>query len=185
MALVTQVSWADRQSGDVGCLHGKGLISETIMAGEKLAHEVVDGRVWSHCFICVGTIDTTGKTINGKILEAIYPHISLSPWNVYDNDETVIFHFNVDQDLKQAALLKIILNYVDDGYDLKGVAFGMSGIEILRALHLPADNNDYANDHKQWCSELNTRYNLEVLPDKEVPSLIDPQLYYNHMMSLL
>lgn len=175
MALVTQVDWADRQSGDCGCLHGHGVVSDPIAEGERIAGEIgLDGKVYTHCFVVA----------NDRVLEAIFPKISLSPWNVYDGQETAVFRINVDQALKQSSLLEIVTEYVGKGYDVTGAALGMAGLEILRALHLPAENNIFAGQHSAWCSELALRYIAKLTPVKDDPSTFDPQQFYNFMRSL-
>ena len=173
--LVTRVTWSTRQAGDVGLLLGTGLISDAIIKGEQLAGEGTDGTWWSHAFI----------VSNGSILEAIYPKISLSPWNVYDDQVTAVFRINAAAQLKQTALLDLIHEYVGKGYDLTGCALGMASLEIMRALHIEAENNPFANQHKEWCSELATRYIEKLLPDPAKPSTTDPQAVYNYLNSLV
>lgn len=174
MSLVTQVTWAERTSGDVGCLHGTGVISDPIMEGERLAGESLDGTLWSHCFV----------VSNDRILEAVFPKISLSPWNVYDGQETVLFRINVDSVLKQSSLLEVIQEYVGKGYDVTGCVVGMAGLEIMRALHLRESNNLFADKHKAWCSELATIYIQKLVKDPDKPDSVDPQQVYNYLRRL-
>ncbi|HUY26574.1 MAG TPA: hypothetical protein VMV27_04065 [Candidatus Binataceae bacterium] len=175
MPKVTQVAWADRILGDIGCLRGRGLVSDAIILGERLAHEVLDfNATWSHIFVVA----------KGKILEAIEPKISLSPWNVYDGQPTALFRIEVDPALKRDALLQIIHEYVGRGYDLTGVALGMGALEILRQFDLPWQINLFAGKHRQWCSELGTRYIRKLIPDPANPETTDPQQVYNYLRAL-
>lgn len=169
---VTRVPWPDRAPGDVGCLHGEGVISDPIAIGERLAGEIKPGDVsYTHCFVMA----------NGATLEAIFPKISLSPWTVYDGKLTALFRIDADPAIKQAALLEIIHEYVGRGYDVTGTVLGMAGIEILRQFHLPAENNLFADKHREWCSELATRYIAKLLPDTENPTTTTPQQVFNYL----
>ena len=187
MLTVTRVDWNDRQLGDVGCLHGTGLISNLIIASETAAHEVLDGTTWSHCFIagCALADDQQSLDLSDpRILEAVFPKISLSPYDEYDGQTTALFRIGVDPALIQQVLLQVILEYVGRGYDVGGVAFGMAAMELARALCLPADNNVFANQHQAWCSELATDFIQKLIADPDKPSTEDPQQVYNYLNAL-
>lgn len=165
------IPWEQRLPGDIGLVCGTGPISKLIIVAEWAAGEVKDGYDWSHAFI-VG---------NGSIFEAIFPKISLSPWDVYDHAVTRLFRIDAPEAAKQGALLELIHEYVGRGYDVTGCVLGMFGLDLLRALDSDLDNNLFADRHKEWCSELVTRYIEKIAPDPANPSSTDPQQVYNFL----
>lgn len=172
--LVTEVSWEDRRPGDVGVLHGAGIISNSIILGEKLAHEVTDFAP-SHAFI-VGT---------GYILEAIWPRISMSRFDIYNGQPTRLFRFDFPVEKKLAALLAIQHEWVGKGYNLSAVV-DLGAVELLRHLGVQPKLNVLDNRHKAFCSELATRYVnlLGVTFSRPAESLNDPALFYDELYKL-
>lgn len=176
---VTVVSWADRQTGDIGGLHGTGLLSDAIIEGERLAGEIAAGAFeTSHIFI-VG---------NGHIFEAIWPRISLTSWDVYDGQETRLYRLNVASSEKTQALQNLQSHWVGQHYDIVGV-IGMGFLELERQClgRSVDDHNLLASSHKRWCSELGTDYLslLNVsLPDGALDKAVDPQQLVNLLESL-
>lgn len=173
--LVTEVSWKDRQAGDVGVLHGAGIISNSIILGEKLAHEVTDFAP-SHAFI-VGS---------GYILEAIWPRISMSKWDIYEGQPTRLFRFDLPMEKKLTALLEIQHEWVGKGYNLSAV-IDLGAVEILRHLGVQPKLNILDDRHKQFCSELATRYCELVgvcFKARPTASLNDPALFYNELYEM-
>jgi hypothetical protein len=168
---ITQIDWKDRQAGDVGCARHKGPVSDLIVDGERLAGECAGGFEASHCII-VG---------NNKILESIYPKVSLSPWNTYDGVPTAIFRISGGALSTQTALLGTISEFVGRGYDLTGTILGMAALELARALRLPAENNLFADKQKVFCSELATDYIRRLIIDHSDPNATDPQQVYNFL----
>lgn len=178
MELVEVVEWKDRQAGDIGALRGSGAVSDAIIEGEILAGEAAhgDGRFHaSHIFV-VST---------GHIFEAIFPRISLSPWNVYEGMPTRLYRIAAADSVKLAALLELQSKWVGRHYDLVGV-IGMGCLELERhfAGH-DIERNALASAHRRWCSELGTDYARMLLPaDSAIDKATDPQQVVNYFDAL-
>lgn len=179
--LVTRVDYSERDTGDVGLLDGRGIglvgnvISGSIELGEKIAHEVHDGEVWSHAWIAGPRPMYT--------LEAIWPRVSLSRWGIYDGRHTAVFRINVPMEKKLAALLQIQNEWLGKGYNLTGVV-DLGANEILRHFGIFNGVNRWDNERKSFCSQLDTRYLHILIGDEAVNSLTDPQGLYNYLSEL-
>ena len=179
--LVTQIDFSDRDAGDIICLHGAGLISDSIMLGEKIAREVQDKLEFSH--IAIAALKPSDKR-PGYTLEAIWPRIAMSPWDVYAGQVTACFRINVDLAVKLSALLQIEHEYVGKRYNLESVV-ALGGIEILRHFNIEPKKNPIDPRQKQFCSEMGTRFIEMLVPsDHSVPAVTDPQQVYNFLRDL-
>lgn len=176
VSLASVVPWEERQAGDIGGLHGKSTLSDAIIEGERLAGEMPSGAFQaSHIFI----------VSDGHIFEAIWPKISLTPWNVYDGQETRLYRLAVPDSWKTKALLSLQSQWVGQHYDVLGVV-GMGFLEIERQIMGGAlSHNLLASQHKVWCSELGTDYlKLVLSSDTALPKATDPQQVVNYLESL-
>jgi hypothetical protein len=174
MSLASVIPYADAVDGDVGLLHGTGIISDAIETGERMAGEMLDGTAWSHAFIFG----------HGGIFEAVWPKIAISPRQVYAMSVTCCFRINVPDEAKAKALKDLMAEYLGKGYDLEGCAVGMAGLELAHAMDLPVDVNLCADKHKEFCSELGARYIDRITPENIKPSVTSPQGLYNFLVNL-
>ena len=173
--LVEEIAYEDRAPGDIGLLAGTGFVSDAIRLAERAGGELTD-PTFEPSHALVYTVD--------YVLEAIFPKVSLSPWNIYDGQSVRIFRIMVAEPLKLAALARTEHQWLGKSYDLGGVVFGMGLAELEQAFGQTPRKDDIANAHRVWCSELDCDFIAKLLPGVPTPDLTSPARLFGYLQAL-
>lgn len=163
---------ADAQTGDVLLVWDAGPLAGLIEFEEKAAGEGDDPP--SHAALVAP---------RGRILEAVWPRVKLSPANTYATIRTEYWALNgMDAFTKALAYQRTQNKYLGDGYDFAGLV-GMAGVEAARMLNrlsakigIDIHVADWlANRRRIWCSEM-VGFELSLLYHGDAPDYraLDP-----------